>query len=100
MAEVQNRDTTNRWWEYYFLRYFVGSMAVVFLNKFPSSHFSGFALTAIKDSSDLGIKEVGTHTMFALPRPIGRSRSLLPELPPTNALNASTSKLPFDELKR
>lgn len=62
MPGIQNRDSTNRWWEYYFLRYFVGtvvgSMAVVFLTKFPGSHFSGLPLTAIKDSSDLGIKNV------------------------------------------
>jgi hypothetical protein len=62
MGDDQKRDSSNRWWEYYFLRYFVGtvvgSMAVVFLTKLPGSHFSGLALTAIKDSSDLGIKEV------------------------------------------
>lgn len=62
MSENQKPDAGNRWWEYYFLRYFVGTVAgaviVAFLLKFPSSPLHNSNLAVAKDFGDFGIKEI------------------------------------------
>lgn len=52
----------NRWWEYYFLRYFVGTVAgavaIVFLLNFPGSFWYHPHLLTINAVGGLGIKEI------------------------------------------
>jgi len=60
--KAEKRDTATRWWEYYFLRYFVGTVAgagaIVFLTRFPGSSLYVSGLPAIKDVGTLEIKEI------------------------------------------
>jgi hypothetical protein len=62
MSEDKTSATGNRWWEYYFLRYFVGTLVgaaiIVFLTKISGSPLDGLGLTELKDLGDLGIKEI------------------------------------------
>jgi hypothetical protein len=62
MSENQKRDGGNRWWEYYFLRYFVGTVAgaviVAFLFRSPSSSLYNSDLSVTKDFGGFGIKEI------------------------------------------
>lgn len=62
MSEEKTSGTGNRWWEYYFLRYFVGSIVgaavIVVLTKVSGSPLHGLGLTELKDLGGLGVKEL------------------------------------------
>ena len=59
---MSDGNASNRWWEYYFFRYFVGTVAgaaaIVFLLKFPGSLWYRPELLNINDVGSLGIKEI------------------------------------------
>ena len=62
MAESLAAKGAGRWWEYYGLRYFVGTVAgaiaIVFLGRSPDSPLSRSGFPCFNDLSSLGIKEV------------------------------------------
>lgn len=62
MSESPKTDAGSRWWEYYFVRYFVGTVTgaaiVGFLFKFPGSSLYSPGLTVSKDFDNFGVKEI------------------------------------------
>lgn len=62
MAPSEKSDIANRWWEYYFLRYFVGTVVgavtIAFLTKSGDSALNAVGLPQPKDFTDWGIKEI------------------------------------------
>lgn len=64
MAEASGPNPAGRWWEYYVLRYFVGTVigaiALVYLTRATDSPLHGLGFPSIEDFSKLGIKEVTT----------------------------------------
>jgi hypothetical protein len=59
---MSDARTKNRWWEYYFLRYFVGTVvgavAIVFLLNFPGSFWYDPEFLTIRQIGNLGVKEI------------------------------------------
>ncbi len=59
---MSSPGTESHWWEYYFVRYFVGtvvgSAVIVLLSKSPGSLWYDSGLPAIKDIGDLNAKEI------------------------------------------
>jgi hypothetical protein len=68
MAESLAGKSESRWWEYYVLRYFVGTVvgaiAIVFLVKLPDSPLRGFPL--IGELSSLQVKDMPALIVIAL----------------------------------
>lgn len=62
MAETTISSSLGRWWEYYALRYFVGTvagaLAVVFLTRSSGSPLHTFGFTSVDDLNKLGMKDV------------------------------------------
>ena len=61
MAETLGTQAAGRWWEYYTLRYFVGTvvgvLALIFLAKSENSRVVGLGVLSINDLNGLGLKE-------------------------------------------
>jgi hypothetical protein len=60
--DTQKAGPQNRWWEYYFVRYFLGTIAgaiiILFLAKSSSSMLYNSGLTGLEDISDLTVSEI------------------------------------------
>jgi hypothetical protein len=61
-ARMSDGRRDSNWWEYYFLRYFVGTVAggiaIVALTKFPGSIWYSAGLSTLTNFSDLKIREI------------------------------------------